>query len=208
MGGVTVAAGDVDGDGLADVVTGAGPGAPGGHLKVFNGRTFGEMLSIFAYPGFSGGINVAVGDVNGDGHGDVITGAGPGAPNGHLKVFSGLDFSELLSVFAYPGFTGGVTVAAGDLNGDGKAEIITGAAALAPHVKVFDGATLQERGSFMAYPGAPVGVRVAVAGGRIITAPAGVAPHVKLFDSASLQLTSSFMVSVPVAQGGLFLAGD
>src|SRR5262249_1893987 len=151
------------------------------------------MASFFCYPGFAGGINVAVGDVNGDGRGDIVTGAGPGAPNGHLKVFSGRDFSLLLSVFAYAGFGGGVTVAAGDLDGDGRAEVITGAASVAPHVKVFDGATLRERASFMAYAGASTGVRVAVAGGEVITGAAALAPHVKIFGPA-LQPLASFFV--------------
>lgn len=207
LGGVTVASGDVNGDGYDDVVTGAGPGAPGGHLKVIDGRTLGELASFYAYPGFVGGINVAVGDVNGDGNGDVITGAGPGAAGGHLKIINGRDFSELLSIFAYEGHVGGVTVSAGDLDGDGFAEVITGAASIAAHVKIFDGQTRQERGSFLAYPGAPVGVRVAVVSGDLVTAPTGLAAHVKRFAGESLALLDSYFAGVSVAQGGLFLAG-
>ena len=37
------------------------------------------------------------------------------------------------------GFGGGVYVAAGDVNGDGTPDIITGAATVSGHVKVFDG---------------------------------------------------------------------
>ncbi len=70
---------------------------------------------------------------------------------GHLKVFRGGNFTELLSIFAYVISWAGVTVAAGDLDGDGFAEVITGAASVAPHVKVFDGATLQRA----AIPGLP-----------------------------------------------------
>ncbi len=39
-----------------------------GHVKVFSGNT-----------GFAGGVNVAAGDVNGDGRADVIVGNSPGA---------------------------------------------------------------------------------------------------------------------------------
>ena len=70
---------------------------------------------------------MALGDVNGDGTVDLITGAGPGG-GPHVRVLSGTDLRELHSFFAYaPGFAGGVSVAAGDINGDGRTDIITGA---------------------------------------------------------------------------------
>jgi hypothetical protein len=58
-GGVYVAAGDVTGDGVADVVTGAGPGGVP-HVKVFDGVTGAEVRSFFAAsPAFGGGVYVA-----------------------------------------------------------------------------------------------------------------------------------------------------
>jgi len=152
-GGVRVATGDVNGDGLADIITGAGPGA-GPHVKVFDGRTGAELKSFFAYPvGFTGGVYVAAGDVNGDGVADIITGAGPGG-GPHVRVFDGDSQAELHAFFAYDaGFQGGVRVAAGDVNGDGIAEIITGAGPGGPpQVRVLDGVTLAERAKFFAYP--------------------------------------------------------
>jgi hypothetical protein len=171
LGGVRVAGGDVNGDGFADIITGAGAGG-NAHVKVFDGVTGAEFRSFLAYgPSFSGGVFVGSGDVNGDSRDDIITGVDSGAAS-HVKVFSGVDNSEIRSFFAYgAGFSGGVRVAGGDLNGDGYAEIITGAgAAGAGHVKVFDGLTMAETQSFFAYGPSYAG-GVFVAGARAIPEP-------------------------------------
>ena len=141
-GGVSVAAGDVTGDGVAEIITGAGPGG-GPHVRAFSlaGGVVTEVASFFAYdPAFPGGVSVAAGDVTGDGVAEIITGAGPGG-GPHVRAFSvaGGVATEVASFFAYdPAFPGGVNVAAGDLTGDGVAEIITGAGpGGGPHVRAF-----------------------------------------------------------------------
>jgi hypothetical protein len=200
LGGVRVAVGDVNGDGVPDVIVGAGPGA-GPHVKVFDGRTFQEIASFFAYdPGFQGGVFVAAGDVNGDGKADIITGADAGPSGGHVKVFDGVTHAEIRSFFAYPGFAGGVRVAAGDVNGDGKADLITGAGPGAgPHVKVIDGFSGAELASFFAFGSFQGGVYVAAGDingdGRadVITgAGPGAGPHVKVFNGPGGSELASF----------------
>src|SRR5205814_2243995 len=122
-----------------DVITGAGPGG-GPHVRVFSGVDGSPLFSFYAYAqDFTGGVSVAAGDVNGDGKTDIVTGAGRGG-GPHVEAFSGRDGSRLASFFAYdPTFTGGVSVAARDVNGDGTADILTGAGrGGGPHVKVFD----------------------------------------------------------------------
>jgi hypothetical protein len=160
---VRVAAGDVNGDGFADIVTGAGAGGSA-HVKVFDGSSGSELSSFLAYgAGHSGGVYVAAGDINNDGRADLITGADAGVAS-HVKVFDGVTGSEVRSFFAYgPSMLGGVRVAAGDINGDGFADIITGAGQNGGgHVKVFDGSTGAEIRSFFAYGTAyPFGVFVA-----------------------------------------------
>jgi hypothetical protein len=216
--GVTVAAGDVNGDGFADIITGAGPGAPGGHVKVFSGRDHSELWNYFFFDTYQGGVRVGAGDVNGDGRDDIIVGAGAGAPGGHVKVFDGVTSNLLANFFAFPQFTGGVFVAGGDVNGDGFDDIITGAGPGAgPHVKVFSGRTSAELASFFAYDASfSGGVRVAsgdVNGdGRadIITAAGpGAGPHVKVFSGQSLAELRSFFAYGPTFTGGVFVAaGD
>src|SRR5262249_61391407 len=99
---------------------------------------------------FNVGAFVAVGDTNGDGFGDVITGASVGNPDVHAydgkaiatDTFDGThpDASQLTQFFAYDaGFNIGAAVAAADFDADGKAEILTGASAGSPHYRVVKG---------------------------------------------------------------------
>jgi hypothetical protein len=217
-GGVRVAAGDVNGDGVADLVTGSGPGAAA-HVKVFDGKTGSEIRSFFAFDAsFSGGVFVAVGDVSGDDVGDILVGADAGGVP-QVKVFDGATGTEIRSFLAYDaGFAGGVRVAAGDVNGDDVADIVTGAGpGGGPHVKVFDGATGAEIRSFFAFdPGFPGGVYVAAGdiGGDgvsdlVVGADAGGAPQVKVFDGISgIALRSFFAYDAGFTGGVRVAAGD
>jgi hypothetical protein len=154
-GGVRVAAADVNADGHADIITGAGAGG-GPHVKVLSGRD-GQLLSeFFAYDaGFAGGVYVAGGDVDGSGKADIVTGAGAGG-GPHVKVFglrsSGL--ATLASFFAdQADFTGGVTVGVTDLDGVPDAEIVVGQASAGTMVRTFDLDRRSEPKELNAYPG-------------------------------------------------------
>jgi uncharacterized protein YkwD len=215
QGGVRVATGDVNHDGSADIVTAPGPGG-GPDIRVFDGKTGALIREFMAYnPAFAGGVFVAVGDVNGDGYADIITGADAGG-GPHVEVFSGKDGSPLYSFLAYsPFFTGGVRVAAGDVNGDGRADIITGAGpGGGPHVKVFSGANGELLRSFFAYESNfSGGVYVSsgdVNGDKladIITgAGAGGGPHVEVFSGNDNSLLQSFMAYNADFAGGVRVA--
>lgn len=147
MGGVTIASGDVTGDGVADAVTAA---SFGGHVKVFDGATGAELRSFYAFAGYRGPIDLAVGDVNGDGIGDIIVAANL---NGHIKVFDGRTGAMTFSQFVYAGYAGAIKVSVADTNGDGVSELITAAeGGLGVHVKTFAAGTQTLRDSFLATP--------------------------------------------------------
>jgi len=164
--GVNVTCGDVTGDGYDSIVTGAGPGPIyGPHVRGFDGTGVQlPGLNFLAYGTHKWGVNVACGDADGDGYDEIITGAGPGAVFGpHVRIWD-YDNSGTVtpwgngSWFSYGTLRWGVNVAAGDLDGDGFDEIITGAgpgAIFGPHVRGWDTdggpVTPMPAVSFMAY---------------------------------------------------------
>ena len=135
--GVNVVAGDIDGDGYDEIITGAGHGAVfGPHVRGWNYDGTGEVTAIagvnyFAYGTPKWGVNVAAGDIDGDGFDEIVTGAGPGAVYGpHVRGWNvdGGPATAMpeVSYFAYGTLKFGVNVTCGDVDGDGIDEIITG----------------------------------------------------------------------------------
>jgi lipoprotein-anchoring transpeptidase ErfK/SrfK len=123
-GGVNVAACDVDGDGTNDIVTGAAwNGGP--HVRIFTAMGTITNPGFFAFDSsFTGGVNIACGDVTGDGIGDIVVGAGlGGGPN--VKVFSA-DGTLITEVFIDSATKNtGAAIALGDIDTDGVQEILT-----------------------------------------------------------------------------------
>lgn len=213
-GSINFAAGDINGDGTQEIITAAGSGG-GPHIKIFNVK--GELLrQFFAFKNnFRGGVNIASADINNDGSDEIIAVEAQGGDS-EVKIFNGRG-QFLGSFYAYDSkFRGGLNIAAGDLDGDGQAEIITGlAAGKIPEIRIFKASGVLAR-RFLAYPKTSRGgVKVASARIRngsgsyhedIVAAPEkGGGPHVKFFDGKG-NLLSHFFAFNSNFRGGVNLA--
>jgi len=203
-GGFSLAVADVNDDGLAEIVVGAGAGG-GPHVRIFDhkGRLKGQFFAFET--SFRGGVNIAAGNIDGFGGAEIVAARGQGGTpevkmfdrRGHLQgqffayerdykggvqvaiantdgrndrnkdeiiTAPGAGREALIKIYSNKAvlkksflafgrnWQGGISLAAGDLNNDGQADIITGALAGAtPHVRAFNGkGELTE--SFYAYP--------------------------------------------------------
>jgi hypothetical protein len=132
-------AGDVNGDGLSDIVIGAyGYGSNTGRAYFYDYFMKNEIISDLTMTGESNsnyfGSSVSpAGDVNGDGFADVIVGAyGYGSITGRAYIyFGGNSMDNTADVVLNAEASGnafGLSVStAGDVNGDGYSDVIVGA---------------------------------------------------------------------------------
>ena len=130
----------------ADVVVGPGPDAVNGsRVRAFSGYGLPCPTDFVAYSGAGYGANVGAGNVDTTPLDEILTGPGPSAAFGpHVKAFvpvgRGVPLSKV-SFYAYGTLRYGVRADGGDLDGDGFAEIVTGAGpgdVFGPHVRAFD----------------------------------------------------------------------
>lgn len=263
LGGARIATGDVNGDGIPDIVTAPGPGqrqkirvfsgVDGSRIAQFNAgsrsfsggyyvatgnfdadinrevvvafgsggtsavQTFnidGGAATVFPgtlgkfYPygsGYRGGVQIAAANLNGLGYDELITAPGYGGGS-QVQVYAA-DGTLVSSFAAYDtSFTGGLFIAAGDVNGDLLPEIITGAAQTNPSlVRVFNGQThTQLAESYVYGENFRGGVRVAVADrngdgiGDVMTAPGILGnQNVRFLDGATLATIDQFFAGYP-----------
>ncbi len=146
-GSVRTATADLNGDKTPDLVFVAGAGA-GSQIRAIDGKTGADIGGIFSAfeAGYTGGLFVATADLNGDGRQDVIVSPDQGG-GGRVTAFSFANGTPrvIANFFGIEdtNFRGGARVAAADVDGDGKPEIIVGAGyGGGPRVAIFDGRSL------------------------------------------------------------------
>ena len=177
-GGARASTGDINGDGRTDLIVVAGFGG-GPRVAGYDGRSLGTgspvkvFADFFAFEqGLRNGIFVAAGDIDGDGKAELIAGGGPGG-GPRITMFSGnaLLVNAQIPVGDFfagdPNSRGGVRVAVKDLDGDNRADIISGSGTAAgSKVTAYFGKNINGIGqipeafSFDAFPGFAGGVFV------------------------------------------------
>ncbi len=213
-GGVAVATGDVDHDGVNEIITAAGKfGGP--HIRIFDkqGNLKGQF---FAYEhSFRGGVNLAVGDLDGDGQAEIVT-APQSDKEAIVKIFDYTGHLRYKFLAYADNFFGGAHLAIGDVDGDTNQEIITGAGyGGGPHVRVFSRQG-RIKSQFFAYDkNFRGGVNLSISDidnngkSEIITgAGYGGGPHVRVFNNFGKLIKQFFAYDPDLRSGVRISTGD
>lgn len=129
--GINIAAGDVNGDGKDEIIVYPLEGSrPSVRVYSYEGEgKFKQIDWFWAYDqGFRGGVNIAVGNIDGDSNMDIVTAPTKGSSNVRVYEYTAAEnkFNVLDWTFAYQtSFTGGVNLSIGDIDGNNRDNIIT-----------------------------------------------------------------------------------
>ena len=205
-GGVSIASGDVDGDGDEEIITVPGPGG-GPYVRIFDQTGVLKFQFVAGESSYRGGLRVAVGDVNGDSSADILVTPLRGSRR-DVKAFRA-DGSLIFRFIPYPrAAVSEISLAIGDVNGDGSIEIVTAPARGAAPVKVFSSAGVPQASFYPYGKGFRGGVSLAVGDMNqdhvddIATAPmSGGGPHVRMFHGDGTILSQFFPFAATMRRG-------
>ncbi|MEZ6093190.1 MAG: hypothetical protein R3C03_02980 [Pirellulaceae bacterium] len=174
-GGVVVATGNIDDDFIPDIVVGMQHNGQS-HVVVYNGRNGTRIGGFKAFDGFVGGIEVAVGNVDGDWRNEVVVSQRDGG--NQVRVFStSMAGSNLLTQQTaefnpFPNAPAiGVRIATGDINNDGYDDVIAAAGpGWLPQVASYrvSSGTPSQLSRFLVAPVGATNWQLSVAGGNLL----------------------------------------
>ncbi len=211
-GGVNMALGDVDGDGEIEIITvpmsGGGP-----HLKIFDQQGNLEYQFMVFDPTFRAGVNLAVGDLDGNRIDEIIVTPRANSQT-RIKVYEleqGIEFLKD-SYLAYDeNVVGGLNLAVGDIDGNGKDELVTvPLSGGGPHIRAFrQGGQATTLNIFAFHQDYRGGVNIAVGDinndGRdeIIVAPYEDAQaRIKIYETEEKTILKEFLAYAESFEGG------
>ena len=105
VGGLSVAVGDVNGDGLPDIITGAGAGGSS-YIRIYDGKAGASNSPLYSFRAFTdasstAAVRVTARDVDGDGLAEIFAAQGPNGQNNYqVKRFKALSGALVDSFFA------------------------------------------------------------------------------------------------------------
>lgn len=229
LGSDRVASGSFTGDLVRDIAIASGPGRTAS-LELIDGKSRTQFAETAPFgDGFTGGLMVAAGDIDGDGIDDVAVAADiGGGPRVSIYLVKNGTLALTNNFFALDeNFRGGLRIALADMDDDGLAElIVVGGPGAGPRVATYDGRTLADfhtperlfEDFFAMDPDSRLGMFVAA--GDLdgdgtpeiaVSSDAGGGPRILIFDGESLlhddpERVADFFAGNPDARGGLRIA--
>jgi hypothetical protein len=120
-----VAVGDLNGDGSNDVVVTYGGNSPSSQIGVFSQNSLGTLDAVVNYPSYDSPSAVEIADVTGDGRKDIVVVHSGWAALGIYRQLPGGTIQAEERYAAPYGSTNPHALAVGDINGDGRNDVVT-----------------------------------------------------------------------------------
>lgn len=151
QGNLQIALGDITGDGEVEIIVAPTDGYPA-PIKIYSRHGVKIRNEFYPFgPAYTGGYTLAVGDVLGMSPQEIIVGTGKGVQSTVSIFGDGFELKQEWHVYD-AAFTGGISVAAGDVDGEGYDEIVVGAGkGKKPEIRVYDSVGKQLYDQFLAY---------------------------------------------------------